>query len=151
MESVIDEYYRLLLFSFYLYNVKEITCDGSMNKFIFTCPFCGVNGMTPSKKTQKGALLWNKIQNSWVFSCVKKGSPECSKSKSMYNLIRCINNDLGEAYREVRWHSGTTGKGHNCSSPEFAKAINKLKQTNEFPAKIKNIFEDVPSKSKDNT
>ena len=150
MESVIDEYYRLLLFSFYLYNVKEITCYGSVNKFIFTCPHCGVKGMLPNKKTQKAVLLWNKIQNSWVFSCAKKGSPECSKSKTMYNLIRSINTDLGEAYRGDRWHSGTTGRGHICSHPEFITAINNFKKNNEFPATIKNIFEDLSSESKDN-
>ena len=34
------------------------------------------------------------------------------------NLIRTLNPALGEAYRRERWHSGTTGKGHNCRAPQ---------------------------------
>jgi hypothetical protein len=38
--------------------------------------------------------------------------------KTLGNLISALNPALGEAYRRERWHSGTTGKGHNCGAPE---------------------------------
>jgi hypothetical protein len=39
------------------------------------------------------------------------------------NLISVLNPALGEAYRRERWHSGTTGKGHNCRAPENLAGI----------------------------
>jgi hypothetical protein len=70
------------------------------------------------KKQKKGSLLWDSRQHSWIFFCAKKGSVECMNSKSFSNLITALNPALGEAYRRERWHSGTTGKGHNSREPE---------------------------------
>ena len=67
---------------------------------------------------RKGAPIWNDPQNSWVFSCAKKGRVECMNGKTLGNLISALNPALGEAYRRERWHSGTTGKGHNCRAPQ---------------------------------
>ena len=39
------------------------------------------------------------------------------------NLISALNPALGEAYRRERWHSGTTGKGHNCRAPQSVIGI----------------------------
>ena len=74
-------------------------------------------GYVSKKKQKKGSLLWDARQNSWIFFCAKKGSVECMNSKSFSNLISALNPALGEAYRRDRWHSGTTGKGHNCRAP----------------------------------
>ena len=74
-ESPIDERYRLLLLNQYLKNVKgiPIACGGS--KWVF----CSSLGRTETKRNErKGALLWNDLQNSWVFFCVRQGSAECS-------------------------------------------------------------------------
>jgi len=38
--------------------------------------------------------------------------------KTFSNLISALNPALGEAYKQERWHSGTTGKGRNCSAPQ---------------------------------
>ena len=119
MESVIDERYRLLLIEHYLENNKEVSVSGGIGKLAFSCPFCGPLGRSEAKrKHRKAALLWNSVQHSWVFYCAKKGSIECMNGKSFSNLISALNPDLGEAYRRERWHSGTTGKGHNCKAPE---------------------------------
>jgi len=119
MESPIDERYRLLLLEHYLGNAQEVTGPGGNTKWQFVCPFCGPLGRTEAKKKhRKAALLWNATQHSWVFYCSKKGRVECMGGKTFSNLIGALNPALGEAYRRDRWHSGTTGKGHNCSAPQ---------------------------------
>ena len=118
-ESLIDERYRLLLLEHYFENAKESRHHDGNPKWQFVCPFCGVMGRTEAKrKHRKAALLWNATQNSWVFYCSKKGRIECMNSKNFSNLIGALNPALGEAYRRERWHSGTTGKGHNCRAPQ---------------------------------
>jgi hypothetical protein len=44
-------------------------------------------------------------------------------SKNFSNFISALNPALGEAYKRDRWHSGTTGKGHNCRVPESVVGI----------------------------
>jgi len=118
MESIIDERYRLLLLEHYLDGSQEKPGLHTQSKWVFVCPFCGPLGRTEGKKKhRKGSLLWNPTQHSWVFSCAKKDSVECSSGKTLGNLIAALNPALGEAYKRDRWHSGTTGKGHNCKSP----------------------------------
>jgi len=119
MESPIDEKYRLLLLEHYLENAQEVMGSGGNNKWQFVCPFCGPLGRTEGKKKhRKAALLWNAKQHSWVFCCSKKGGVECMGGKTFSNLISALNPALGEAYKRDRWHSGTTGKGHNCSASQ---------------------------------
>ena len=119
MESLIDQRYRLKLLEYYLENPKETIGPGGFSKWVFCCPFCGPLGRSDAKRRErKAALLWNQAQHSWVFYCAKKGCVECMNGKSFGNLISALNPDLGEAYRRERWHSGTTGKGHNCGAPE---------------------------------
>ena len=119
MESVVDQRYRLILLEHYFENNKEVLGSGGSRKWVFCCPFCGPLGRSESKRRErKAVLLWNATQNSWVFSCAKKGSVECMNGKTLGNLISALNPALGEAYRRERWHSGTTGKGHNCRAPE---------------------------------
>lgn len=128
MESVIDERYRLMLLEHYLEDWQGKTGLHTQGKWNFICPFCGPMGRTDSKKRhRKGSLLWNPTQYSWVFSCAKKGSSECSKSKTFGNFIAALNPILGEAYKRERWHSGTTGKGHNLRSPSTSICTNFIK------------------------
>ena len=124
MESPIDERYRLKLLEYYLGNAKEVVLCGGARKWVFVCPFCGSLGRTEGKRThRKGSLLWNVKQHSWVFSCAKKGSVECMNNKTFGNLISALNPALGEAYKQDRWHSGTTGKGRNIGAPRSITGI----------------------------
>ena len=124
MESLIDERYRLMMLEHYLENPKQAMGSGGSSKWMFCCPFCGPLGRSESKRRErKAALLWNQAQHSWVFSCAKKGCVECMNGKTLGNLISALNPALGEAYRRERWHSGTTGKGHNCRAPEHLVGI----------------------------
>jgi len=118
-ESPIDQRYRLLLIKQYLKNTKEVPVARGGSKWVFCCPFCSSLGRTEVKRNErKGALLWNALQNSWVFSCAKKGSPQCSGGgKTLERFLSALDTDLAEQYRIDRWHSGTTGKRHNCRSP----------------------------------
>ena len=125
MESVIDRSYREKLLTYYLVNPLEISSGGT-NKWTFVCPFCGPLGRTEGKRShRKGVLLWNATQHSWVFSCAKKGSVECQNGKTLSNFISALNPALGEAYKRDRWHSGTTGKGHNCGTPHSVVGLGR--------------------------
>lgn len=124
MESPIDERYRLRLFEYYLDNAKEGILRNGSKKWMFICPFCGPLGSTEGKKKHlKGSLLWNIEQHSWIFACAKKGSVQCMNHKNFGNLISALNPALGEAYKQDRWHSGTTGKGHNIDAPRRITGI----------------------------
>jgi len=124
MESLIDERYRLLLLEHYFENAVEARHYDGHSKWQFTCPFCSHTGKTDAKKKhRKAALLWNSKQHSWIFFCAKKGCVECMNGKTFSNLISALNPPLGEAYRRERWHSGTTGKGHNCRAPQGVVGI----------------------------
>jgi hypothetical protein len=107
MESLIDERYRLMLLEHYFENALESRHYDGFPKWQFACPFCSHTGKTEAKKKhRKAVLLWNSKQHSWIFYCSKKG------------CVECMNAALGEAYKRERWHSGTTGKGHNCRAPQ---------------------------------
>ena len=126
-ESPIDERYRLMLLEHYLDGAVQVPYQGNA-KWQFICPFCGPLASKDYKKRQKkGALLWNTVQNSWVFTCAKKGSADCMGGKTLGNFIAALNPALGAAYRRERCHSGTTGKGHNCPDPY---GFNDLKTMN---------------------
>jgi hypothetical protein len=118
-ESPIDQWYRLVLLHQYLKNVKEVLVADGGSKWIFCCPFCSSLGRTESKRNErKGALLWNAAQNAWVFYCGRKGSAECSGGgRTLERFLSALDDELAEQYRRERWHSGTTGKGHNCRAP----------------------------------
>jgi len=124
-ESPIDERYRLLLINQYLKNLKEVPVASGGSKWVFCCPFCSPTGRTEGKRNErKGALLWNDLQNSWVFYCANKGSVECSGGgKTLERFLSALEPQLAEKYRSARWHSGTTGKGHNCRAPEHLVGI----------------------------
>jgi len=118
-ESPIDERFRLIAVNRYLKNVKEISVASGLSKWVFCCPFCSAMGRTEAKRNErKGALLWNDLQHSWVFYCARHGSAECSGGgKTLEKFLNALDGELAEQYRIERWHSGTTGKGHNCRAP----------------------------------
>ena len=122
-ESPIDERYRLLLLEHYLEGAVEVPYRG-YTKWRFICPFCGAMSSKEYKRREKkGSLLWDSRQNSWIFFCARHKSTECMNSKNFSNLISALNPALGEAYKRDRWHSGTTGKGHNCRSPKSVAGV----------------------------
>ena len=118
-ESPIDERFRLIAVNRYLKSVKEVPVASGLSKWVFCCPFCSAMGRTEAKKNErKGALLWNDLQHSWVFFCARQGSAECSGGgKTLEKFLNALDVELAEQYRIERWHSGTTGKGHNCRAP----------------------------------
>jgi hypothetical protein len=124
-EDPIDQRYRLLLIKQYLKNLKEVPVASGGSKWVFCCPFCSPTGRTEAKRNErKGALLWNDLQNSWVFFSAKKDSPECSGGgKTFEKFLSALDDDLAEQYRIDRWHSGTTRKGHNCRAPQSVIGI----------------------------
>jgi hypothetical protein len=126
-ESPIDQRYRLLLLNQYLKKVKEVPVAGGVSKWVFCCPFCSFLGRTETKRNErKGALLWNALQNSWVFFCVRQGSAECSGGgKTLEKFLSALDEDLAMHYRMDRGHSGTTGKGHNCPVPKAIQQVHK--------------------------
>ena len=123
-ESPIDERYRLKLFEYYLKDpLSGLTANGNP-KWQFICPFCGaISSKEYKKKHRRAALLWNTTQNSWLFSCARERSAQCDSVMNFGNLISALNPALGGVYRSERWHSGTTGKGHNCKSPQGVVGI----------------------------
>lgn len=128
-ESPIDERYRLILMEHYLDGAIETPLPNGSRKWQFICPFCGPLASKDFKKRQKkGALLWNPLQHSWVFTCAKKGSVECLSGKTLGNLISALNPALGEEYKYDRWHSGTSGKGHNCPAPRYLVGVSTSSQ-----------------------
>jgi hypothetical protein len=125
-ESPIDERYRLRIFEYYLKDSRSALSSNGSPKWQFICPFCGsITSKEYKKKHRKAALLWNSTQNSWLFSCARKKSAECSSAMNFSNLISALNPAIGEAYRQERYHSGTTGKGHNCRAPQGVTALSK--------------------------
>ena len=118
-ESPIDQRYRLLLLNRYLMNIKEVPVATGGSKWVFCCPFCSSLGRTEAKRNErKGVLLWNDLQNSWVFFCARQGSNECSgRGKTLERFLGALAEEIAEQYRKDRWHSGTTGEGHNCRAP----------------------------------
>ena len=124
-ESPIDERFRLIAVNRYLKNVKEVPVASGLSKWVFCCPFCSAMGRTEAKRNErKGVLLWNDLQHSWVFFCARQGSAECSGGgKTLEKFLSALDRELAEQYRIDRWHSGTTGKGHNCPHPQSVVGI----------------------------
>lgn len=150
VESLIDQKYRMFLLSSYLNNPLEVQLHNRTSKWIFSCPFCANSERTEARRNhRKAALLWNDKQHSWVFCCAKRGSTECQKSKSFPNLIQALNSSLFLEYQNERFHSGTTGKGHNCSHPAwyYLNKNEELLQFNEYSKAQSNLFQEVSTEN----
>ena len=102
-ESPIDERYRLMLLEHYFEGAIEASLPNGGRKWQFVCPFCGPLASKDYKKRQKkAALLWNAVQNSWVFTCAKKGSVDCMKGKEPRSFITNLKPTLGRACKKDR-------------------------------------------------
>jgi hypothetical protein len=113
MESPIDQKYRLKLIKNHLNEYKESSTK--KYKATFFCPFCQQNRVKGKYYQPKGAIFWQVKSNSWVFNCVNN---KClGKGYNMFNYMNMLNPTLAKQYQTERWHSGTTGKGHDCSEP----------------------------------
>jgi hypothetical protein len=109
MESVIDQRYRLCLIKYHL--------DGFENKkgkSVFYCPLCQFSRSQGKYVQKKGGMFWIPQWNAWRFNCMK-----CLAMTGMYQYLMKVNPDLGKKYQRDRYHSGTTGKGHDCPNPEI--------------------------------
>jgi hypothetical protein len=113
MESPIDERYRLTLIARYLQDYEESSVHKCKAKFF--CPLCQGSRKSGRYYQKKGAYFWHQASNSWRFNCVK-----CHPAgMSMYSYLLKINAKLASEYQMERWHSGTTGKGHDCPNPNL--------------------------------
>ncbi len=108
MESVIDERYRLDLIKYYLDGYKE-----KQGKAVFFCSLCHFNRPKNKYTQEKGAMFWVSEWNSWRFNCKK-----CLPTTSMYRYLEKVNPAMARSYQRERSHSGTTGWGHDCPSPD---------------------------------
>lgn len=122
MESLIDQRYRLDLIVKYLEGYEELPAAKSKAKFF--CPLCQSSRKRDKYQQKKGACFWNSTCNSWRFNCVK-----CHpKGIGMFNYLSKLDSGLASAYQLERWHSGTTGWGHDCPSPIRADAFTAKSQ-----------------------
>jgi hypothetical protein len=107
MESVIDQRYRLDLIKYHL--------DGFENKkgkSVFYCPLCQISRPQGKYVQKKGGMFWCAQWNAWRFNCMK-----CLPMTSMYRFLEKVNPEMARRYQIERWHSGTTGWGHDCPTP----------------------------------
>lgn len=104
MESPIDQRYRLVLMQYHLDGIEE-----KHNKTKFYCPFCQSSRPTNKFVQKKGGMFWIPQWNTWRFNCLR-----CLPMTGMYQYLMKLNPELGRGYQQERFHSGTTGKEHDC-------------------------------------
>jgi|TARA_R100001443_G_scaffold7644_2_gene16986 hypothetical protein len=86
----------------------------------FPCPFCSyLQTKDRHKRKRCSMLLPHKESFTYTFNCLRKGSNECESPRSFPNFLSMHNPSLFKQYQMERFHAGTTGKGHNCSTPKF--------------------------------
>lgn len=112
-ESPIDARYRNEFFSNSF--LLPPACKKAGLAWSFACPLCSsAQKQEWKKKKETACLIWNEQQNSWKFKCHR-----CGKSTNFYHLLLLVNPTLAARYQMDRFHSGTTGKGHDCPSPDL--------------------------------
>jgi hypothetical protein len=117
-ESSIDARYRNEFFGNHFTNHPKWKNSGKV--WSFACPLCSSTQKQEWKKKKETAcLIWNEPQNSWKFTCHR-----CSKTTNFYHFLHLVNPSLAARYQMDRFQAGTTGKGHDCPSPDldFPKA-----------------------------
>ena len=118
MESSIDKNYRNQLINKYLEGYEESA--GLKCKAKFFCPLCQSSRKKERYCQKKGACFWNVTSHSWRFNCIK-----CHpKGIGLFNYLSKVDSQMASKYQLERWHSGTTGWGHDCPTPDFAKNKN---------------------------
>ena len=118
MESVIDQRYRLDLIKYHL--------DGFENKkgkLVFYCPLCQFSRPQGKYVQKKGGMFWCAQWNAWRFNCMK-----CLPMTLMYRFLEKVNPEMARRYQIERWHSGTTGWGHDCPRPQGAELLIKINE-----------------------
>jgi hypothetical protein len=116
-ESPIDNSYRNEFFSNSF--LLQPTCKEAGRVWSFACPLCSSAQKQEWKKRKETAcLIWNEQQNSWKFRCHR-----CGKSTNLYHLLLLVDPTLAARYQMDRFHAGTTGKGHDCPSPDLGMPI----------------------------
>ena len=114
MESLIDQRYRLELIAKHLEGHEETPTKKSAA--VFYCPLCQASRNKEKYVQKKGAYFWNAQSNGWRFNCIK-----CHPTgMNMMNYLNLIDQTLAKKYQMDRWQSGTTGKGHDCPSPQVS-------------------------------
>ena len=115
MESLIDQRFKLALIEKrYLEDYEESATHKCKAKFF--CPLCQTGRKKGKFYQKKGACFWHPESNSWRFNCIK-----CHPAgMSMYKYLSKVNSKMADAYQMERWHSGTTGKGHDCPNPKWS-------------------------------
>jgi len=95
-----------------LKNVKVVPVADGVSNWVLCCPFCSSLARTDAQSNEcKVVLLWNKLQNSWVFFCDHGGSPKYSGTgKTVDKFLGALNDDFAENYQKECWNSGATGK-----------------------------------------
>ena len=117
-ESLIDARYRNEFFSNSF--LLPPACKKAGQAWSFACPLCSsAQKREWKKKKETACLIWNEPQNSWKFLCHR-----CGKTTNFYHFLLLVDPTLAARYQMDRFHSGTTGKGHDCPSPDldFPKA-----------------------------
>ena len=99
--------------------VRSKTIKG-LNAYEFPCPFCSAIQTKERKRKKRCAMLIpHKESFTYTFNCLRKGSIDCESPRSFPNFLSMHNPSLFKQYQMERFHAGTTGKGHNCSTPKF--------------------------------
>jgi hypothetical protein len=90
--------------------------------YAFPCPFCQFRCDKESSRNRRVAYLIPHAESySWTFYCHRHKTDECQTSRSFPNFLAMYNPELYRQYQMERYHSGTTGKGHNIKNPKFNK------------------------------
>ena len=105
--------------------VKRMKVNGLI-RYGFPCPFCQMVCETESARNKRVAyLLPHKESFSWTFYCHRRKTPQCLTSRSFSNFLELYNPSLFKEYQMEKYHSGTTGKGHNTADPKVVKKAKK--------------------------
>ena len=130
--TITEEYLRKILPNLALVEggeVREKPMNGKI-AYEFPCPFCAhLQCKDKHRRKRVGILLPHKDSFTYTFYCHRHGAEECQSSRSFPNFLAMYNPTLFRQYQQERYHAGTTGKGHNCSTPKSIKEI-KNHETN---------------------
>jgi hypothetical protein len=114
-ESTIDARYRNKYFDNSFVNRPKCKVSGKV--WSFACPLCAsAQKQEWKKKKETACLIWNEPQNSWKFLCHR-----CIKTTNFYHFLDLVDPSLAARYQMDRFHAGTTGKGHDCPSPDLGQ------------------------------
>ena len=126
--TITEKYLQMILPTLAVNNNQRVekTLVKGLHGYAFPCPFCQFRCDKESSRNRRVAyLLPHKESFSWTFYCHRHGTPECQTSRSFSNFLAMYNPDLYKQYQMEKYHSGTTGKGHNTANPKLFKKAKK--------------------------